>query len=88
MYELIDYVVARGYSVFADTYINTVFVEVERWAESIASRDVSIMRRIKTVIQRALRASGYEVRRCSAARTDMKAIPASACRRTESSHNS
>jgi hypothetical protein len=41
MCELIDYMVARGYSVFADTYINTVFVEAERWAECIASRNAS-----------------------------------------------
>jgi FkbM family methyltransferase len=41
MCELIDYVVTRGYSVFADTYFNTVFVEAERWAECVASRNAS-----------------------------------------------
>jgi FkbM family methyltransferase len=41
MCELIDYVVSRGYSVFADTYINTVFVEAERWAKSIAWHNAS-----------------------------------------------
>jgi hypothetical protein len=38
--EIAD-VVARGYSVFADTYINTVFVEAECWAECVASRNAS-----------------------------------------------
>jgi FkbM family methyltransferase len=42
MNELIDYVVARGYSVFADTYINTVFVEAERWAQCVGSRNASV----------------------------------------------
>ncbi len=38
MTEIIDYMASQNYVIYADTYINTIFVDQERWSASLSWR--------------------------------------------------